>query len=168
MSSIEPMEPTVPEQIPLTNARLWLAPMILGILVLSLAFFLYLGPFWEYPQMLVLAIALLVVAATIGAYMYRWAVHRALTCAPEGLHVRGAGAEHVIDWAQVGSVEVAGNTRYFGSDNFALEIRRPDGSTVAEVRRFTFTDEASAQHARDRILAWRGAHLGAMAPGTGR
>ena len=155
--------PRTPEEIPMGAARLWLAPAILGTVLLSMVALFLVGPFWTMPPIAWLALGLLVIAVAVGWYMVRWSRRRALTCAPEGLHVRGAGREHVVPWSQISTIEVGHNVHYGGRDNWSLEVTRTDGEPVRELSRFVFGDAASAEHARTAIRRWRAA----FAPAAG-
>ena len=72
MNINESPRPTVPESIPLDSARLWLAPLILGTLMLTLVYMFYLGPFWTMAPFGLIAATLVIVALGIVWYMYRW------------------------------------------------------------------------------------------------
>jgi hypothetical protein len=153
--------PSVPESIPLKSARLWLAPLILGTLILTLVYMFYLGPFWTMSPFGLIAAVLVVVALGIVWYMYRWSRRSDLTCAPDGLHITGVGAEHVVAWADIEAVKIGRNLRMGGADNYSLLVNLADGGTVTQLAGFTFSEVAEAEHARDIILTWRAAYSGA-------
>ncbi len=161
MNSDERPRPSVPESIPLESARLWLAPLILGTLILTLVYMFYLGPFWTMSPFGLIAATLVVVALGIVWYMHRWSRRRDLTCAPDGLHITGVGAEHVVAWADVAGVKIGRNLRMGGADNYSLLVNLADGGTVRQLAGFTFSEVAAAEHARSIILTWRAAYTGA-------
>ena len=151
------------EQIPLETGRLWLAPLVLGLLLLSLVYLLYMGPFWTWPGFTWLALGIAAVAAAFAWYQARWTRGRALFCAADGLHVVGAGPETVIPWADLAEVEVGHNLHLTGSDNWSLEATRPDGSSIRTLTAFVFTDPQAAQQARSTIIRWREAQTSTTA-----
>ena len=161
MNGNERLRPSVPESIPLESARLWLAPLILGTMMLTLVYMFYLGPFWTTAPFGLIAATLVVVALGIVWYMYRWSRRRDLTCAPDGLHITGVGAEHVVAWDVVTGVKIGRNLRMGGADNYSLLVNLADGGTVPQLAGFTFSEVAAAEHARNIILTWRAAYTGA-------
>jgi hypothetical protein len=167
MNGSEGPRPSVPETIPLESAQLWLAPLILGTLMLTLAYMLYMGPFWTMSPFGLIAATLAILALAIAWYMRRWHRRRDLTCAPDGLHITGVGGQDVVAWANVTGVELGRNLRMGGADNYSLLVTLTGGGAVRQLASFTFSERAAAEHARNTILTWQAAYSGASpAPGS--
>ena len=157
MNGDEGARPTLPETISLESAKLWLPPLILGTLVLTLVFLVAL-PFWSMAPFDLIAATLVVVVLGIIWYMRRWRRRRDLTCAPDGLHITGVGREHVVAWADITGAEIGRNLHYQGSENFSVLVNLTGGRTVRQLSNFTFSEVAAAEHARRTILTWQAAY----------
>jgi len=167
MNGDEGPRPTLPESISLEN--MWLAPMILGTLILTLVLMVACAVLM--PPFDLIAATLVVMGLGIIWYLRRWNRCRDLTCAPDGLHITGIGGERVVAWADVTGVEIGRNLHYGGSDNFSVLINLASGGTARQTRQlsnFTFSEVGAAEHARSAILAWQAAGDGGSDDSTSR